>query len=287
MSIDSDGGFITTTGRAGRPIRAAFEDVRSAPRAETLSDYIQTAIDLLDDNIESQFSTIYPSIPNVSGSSDADQDNFDTPDNVPEHYTDQLTQHHSTSSYTDTPSENDNDNTDVGDFTDTRPNRIPELGARVQVYWPLDNTYYSGEIKSINEKGLCTVRYDDEEEEHLDMSNETWRYEQAAQSASENITTLESNDQVILAEMLEVLGQRPFLYHHAQSFEQAVMVKAYQREESQYLKHVNIVSRFSVPKDANIISSHVVYRLKLTDEDQLKLKARIAPHGNEDSDTIH
>lgn len=39
-----------------------------------------------------------------------------------------------------------------------------------------------------------------------------------------------------------------------------------------------------VPHDTNIISSHIIYKVKLNDDSTLKLKARIASHGNEDSD---
>ncbi len=40
----------------------------------------------------------------------------------------------------------------------------------------------------------------------------------------------------------------------------------------------------SIPGDANLISSHVAYKIKVTEEDKLKLKARICPHGNRDKD---
>ena len=39
-----------------------------------------------------------------------------------------------------------------------------------------------------------------------------------------------------------------------------------------------------VPKDSNIITSHVLYKVRANDNGSLKLKARIAPHGNKDRD---
>lgn len=37
-----------------------------------------------------------------------------------------------------------------------------------------------------------------------------------------------------------------------------------------------------VPSGANVIKSHVLYKVKREDDGYLKLKARIDPHGNED-----
>lgn len=50
-----------------------------------------------------------------------------------------------------------------------------------------------------------------------------------------------------------------------------------------FKKSVCFIKIDDVPKNANIISSHVIYKIKISDDASLKLKARIAPHGNEDS----
>lgn len=39
-----------------------------------------------------------------------------------------------------------------------------------------------------------------------------------------------------------------------------------------------------IPQDANVIGSHVLYKIKILDNDALYCKARIAPHGNHDSE---
>ena len=39
-----------------------------------------------------------------------------------------------------------------------------------------------------------------------------------------------------------------------------------------------------VPKGSNLITSHVIYKVKANDDGPLKMKARIAPHGNKDKD---
>jgi len=59
-------------------------------------------------------------------------------------------------------------------------------------------------------------------------------------------------------------------------------VKAYDAEEETFIKTVEIVARDDVPDHANVINSHVLYKLKQNDDGTLKLKACIAPQGNED-----
>lgn len=72
--------------------------------------------------------------------------------------------------------------------------------------------------------------------------------------------------------------------HHAEEFEQSAMVPAYEKEEDKDIHTVHRVHRKTVPHDVKIISLHVVYKIKVEDDDSLRLKARIAPHGNEDSE---
>lgn len=61
------------------------------------------------------------------------------------------------------------------------------------------------------------------------------------------------------------------------------MINAYKKEEEAFKRTVREIPRDSVPTDSNVISSHVLYKLKLNDDNSLKLKGRIAPHGNQDS----
>lgn len=61
-----------------------------------------------------------------------------------------------------------------------------------------------------------------------------------------------------------------------------MLVNAYRSEEQQFLKTLQRVPRHLVPDASNIISSHVLYRMKINYDFFLQLKARIASHGNED-----
>lgn len=65
--------------------------------------------------------------------------------------------------------------------------------------------------------------------------------------------------------MMVKLGQRPFIVHHAQFFDQSVMKQAYEKEERKYLENVRRVQHKSAPRDANIISSQTVYKIKVED----------------------
>lgn len=67
-------------------------------------------------------------------------------------------------------------------------------------------------------------------------------------------------------------------------FDQFSLVNAYEVDEIEVLRNVQVVDRNNVPRNANIISSHTLYKVKLNDESNLKLKEKIEPHGNEDSE---
>lgn len=84
--------------------------------------------------------------------------------------------------------------------------------------------------------------------------------------------------------MMEKLGKRPLLWKYALGFEQSAIIRAYEQEEGKYVKKVQRVLRKNLPLHANIVSSHVVYKIMVEDDESLRLKTRIAPHSNEESD---
>ena len=71
---------------------------------------------------------------------------------------------------------------------------------------------------------------------------------------------------------------------HAQGLPGYVLQRAYKREEAIFKQTAKCVPISSVPADANVISSHVIYKVKLLDDNSLQMKSRIAPHGNKDHD---
>lgn len=255
LSINYDASSVVVPGRAGRRMSAAFKDVRAVPADNPLSTLVQYAIDELDALIDK--------IVDVHESSH---------DKSPKH------------------DRSLNDSTEVDRdvcYFSGEPAMRPNMGERVEAYWPLDDVYYASEKTAINEEGRCVILYDDNEQETFNMSNESWRHEKSSLNASafEIVKTLDSNEQDLARAMMEQLGQKPFLWHHSQGFDQSAIVSAYDAEERDYTKNMKRVSRHEVPRDVNIVSSHVMYTIKVEDDDSLRSKARIVPHANEESDT--
>ena len=64
-----------------------------------------------------------------------------------------------------------------------------------------------------------------------------------------------------------------------------IIDKAFMKEyESNCADAYSGVQKSDIPADANIIASHVVYKVKVDEEGEMKLKARIVPHENRDSE---
>lgn len=83
--------------------------------------------------------------------------------------------------------------------------------------------------------------------------------------------------------MFDHFGNRLFLAHHEQEFSYYIMQQAYVKEKESFKKTGCIVPRAQVDSSANIISSHVLYRIKIDNNKVLELKTRVASHGFEDS----
>lgn len=131
--------------------------------------------------------------------------------------------------------------------------------------------------------------YDDGENEKLSMANETWKFESTevdentltASTGASSTLTVTNTEPNELGRMFEFFGNKPFMKFQAQGFEQFVLSKAYKSEEDVLLKTVEVIPREKVPKNANVIRSHSLYMIKVNDDGSMKLKARIAPYGNE------
>lgn len=120
----------------------------------------------------------------------------------------------------------------------------------------------------------------------LNTSEETCRFEPSSPrvAAVSLNNTLPLTEQFVIRYTMDHLGQRPFLWLHAQEVLQSVMFNVYDDEERRYIKTVQRLQRNSVLRDVFIVASHVLYNIKVDDNDSLRPKARIAFHGNEDSE---
>lgn len=74
------------------------------------------------------------------------------------------------------------------------------------------------------------------------------------------------------------------MLHHAKVESPHPAWNAYREEEIKFMKTVREVAINDVPQNANIITNHVIYKVKANVDGTLKMKAQIATHGNEDSD---
>ena len=56
---------------------------------------------------------------------------------------------------------------------ETKPQKSDFVGRRIKVYWPLDQVWYTGEIKSYDPKSdKHQIQYDDGEEESIELEKE-------------------------------------------------------------------------------------------------------------------
>ena len=87
------------------------------------------------------------------------------------------------------------------------------------MYWTLENQYFPGTVNSIESNGFRVIQYDDNDIETLNLNDEKWDFElpTTLNSAYSGFSTaLKSNEEEVLSDMVEALGNRPFLRHHAQ-----------------------------------------------------------------------
>lgn len=116
------------------------------------------------------------------------------------------------------------------------------------------------------------------------MANETWRYVSSAllRALNANAPRVASEEPRVLNDMLEHFGCWSFFRRNAQGFPSFSLLKAYDKEECAFAKTARIIPLYELPIEASVISSPVMYKIK-QEEQSLRLKAQIAPHGNEDS----
>ena len=284
LQVDHNARSIVVPGKNGRRVIVAIEDVSLALKDDSLEQAVQASIDSLDASIDN-YLTSATSDDNDS-SSNADDNGNKTSNACSDADFSESSPHSSTTS-----------STNAVTTTEKNPPKVTR-GDRVKVYWPEDRQNYPGVVKTLHHDGQVTILYDDGETERLNMDNEDWDYEdqQSTVSASsgairESASTGDSSTEaplvtdtepIELKKLLEHFGNKSFLKHQAQGFEQYVIVNAYNAEEENFIKTVKVVSKSDVPEGANVASSHVLYKVKHKDDGSLKLKARIAPHGNED-----
>jgi len=248
---------VTVPGSRGRKMKAAIEDIRYAAKSNTLAETIQASIDEIDNYI-------YESV------QDMDSEFYDDP----------------------VPDNNEKENAQDDDTTlhDTVPDpNALEIGSKIEVYWPLEQKFYPGVVHEIDTDELKHhINYLDGDKEMLNLNDEIWRTLPDIGSNAINgnqvkiVNELSSLEPNAIQVYFDVFKFKEFLFYHAQGLPQFVVQNAYKCEEDSFRKTVRSVHVSNVPQNANVISSHVLYKVKKMDDGSMKIKARIAPHGNKD-----
>lgn len=108
------------------------------------------------------------------------------------------------------------------------------------------------------------------------MTDESWRFEPISAKSVDIPSFLNIESLPIIKEMFKIFGNNPFIKFHAEDFDQYPVIDSYLDEVESILKTVRRNNTTDVPQDANVISRHLIYRIKRGDDDSLILKVRIA-----------
>lgn len=92
-----------------------------------------------------------------------------------------------------------------------------------------------------------------------------------------------SDEQHVLSQMYSVVGSEQVTRRRMECAPQWILDKSVKTElDSNWSEAYVAVQEDSVPINANIISSHFVYKVKNEENGKKRLKARLCPHGNRD-----
>lgn len=155
------------------------------------------------------------------------------------------------------------------------------VGDPVEVFWPLDNAFPPGQVGAIHDHGSHVIEYVDGDQKTLNLVNETWRYP-INNASTTKVIELQSSASEDIATLYTPFGNKYFMAHHAQGIPTFPLLNSFEAEEYVFKNTFTVVAIADVPLNANIISSHTIYKVKVNDDGTLRLKARIEPHGNED-----
>lgn len=96
---------------------------------------------------------------------------------------------------------------------------------------------------------------------------------------------LKSCEQELLKEISSVIKNKDVLERELEWVPRWLLDKAIQKEKDNYRSAFQEVDVASLPRDANIITSHHFFGIKYDGQtEKLKLKCRMVPHGNKDQD---
>eukprot|EP00171_Calliarthron_tuberculosum_P022021 IDg22021t1 len=255
LSYDHDSRTVTVPGSKGKTVQAAIEDVRPALSNDILVNEVQESLDIMNNEIEDALSEM------ISSSVETE-----------------------TTLYNDEHCSDDDDPPFL-----TQGHDMPKIGEHIEVFWPEDDKYYEGCVSGHDEKSdTYKISYCDGDLENLKLQDEKWRFVANPMSSNEvqlhSTKVLPSIESESIDLYYEVFRSKEFMLHQSQGLPSYVTQNAFEKEEKSFKKTVREVHVQNVPSNANVISSHVIYKVKILDDGSKLMKARIAPHGNKDRD---
>ena len=309
LSCNVDAHSITYPGKRGKISTAALEDVRVAIENGSLAKQLQVANDelsaLVDENVDEAMddvsNEVFPTTQTHSTNdnefvmvSDDDINNSDVEcsDGTPDNDVNDKNAEGTVDTTTDDVNRNEIQSAQLME-------NVPlDVGNRVKVFWPDDNEFYEGTVARYNSRtGTHTIHYDDGDSEILNMKNEQYQvvlkdsqndeHQHGSTTSANNVEItpaceLSSESETVVKQYLDYFGFKEFTLSQAQGLPRFVLHNSYVAQEKSYLDHAKKIHVSKLPKSANIISSHTLYKVKSNDNGQLYIKARIVPHGNRD-----
>lgn len=273
LEYDPSSGTVTVVASHGRRRQAAVEDTRHALSDNELAAEVQQAIDQLDSDVDANLELL------------ADSDMLGEPSS-------ENNQHISFSDHDDVI----NEDQFVVSMEDDSPNEeLPHvIGDNEENINPI-LTHYPIQPSTFDPDDPDSIVTDQPAQpaqvapalpSHTMVTRSMQPHSSLLANEIELLpgTELSSSEQQSLQLYHNRFKSKDFMLRHAEGLPSYTIANAYMVEEQNFVKECVRLHRSKVPSDANVIRSHVIYKIKTRDDDSLTCKARIAPHGNEDSE---
>lgn len=117
----------------------------------------------------------------------------------------------------------------------------------------------------------------------MDLTRETWLFWSASILPPAVYLAFPRDMPSVFNDIVDLSCNKPFMARKLQGFPPYAFANAHDTQEEAFKKTVAVHPTVSLPGDANTMSSHVIYKVKIYDDLSPKQKARIARDGNEDS----
>ena len=244
LAYDPSSRTVTVPGANGKRMKAAIEDIRPSLPENELALAIQDSIDALDSSLDSAISDLKPELTDPNFNPVHDIERWDTKPRT------------------------DPDDDQSGMFTSESSTAIPDPVSTGDPLLYEPSTSYPTVPNPNPSTHTMTTR-----------SQSALHSHDVELSPGLELTSTELDATLLY---LQRFHSKEFLLHQAEGLPTFVTENAYNEEENKFKKQVKEIHVSKIPKNSNVITSHVLYKIKTLDDSSLLCKDRIAPHGNKD-----